>query len=503
MSGLEGRVGRAGARAEVVGRQGARAAYGPAGLREWLETTSPGWAWDPPHLRLIQERLERMTRGELRRLMVFVPPRHGKSELATIRYPIYRLERDPALRVIVAAHTQMLADHFSRLARRIARERLALSDERSAAQEWQTTAGGGVQAVGVGTGVTGRGAGLIAIDDPVRGREEAQSERLRERVYEWYRSDLFTRGEPDCPILLIQTRWHEEDLAGKILASEDGARWEVVRIPALAETQEDRDEWARKHGRPTGEPDPLGRAPGEPIWPERYSLAELEMRRRVLGESGFASLFQQTPYPAGGGMFRREWFLTVEEAPPIRCVRFWDCGSKAGPRNSYTCGALLGRTATGKWYLKHLVRGRWEYPDAKNVILSTALTDGRSVPVGIEDTANGTALVQDLRRDPRASGVRLTPIKPVGDKVVRAGAWASLAQGGLFHLAAGGWNEAFLDEAQAFPYGAYDDQIDAVSGAHGMLVQHLYLLSGFTEDEKLRLKRLGPAGPVVRWPKRF
>ncbi len=260
--------------------------------------------------------------------MVFMPPRHGKSELVTIRYPIYRMERNPRLKVILAAHTQDLADEFSGHARRIARERLTLSREQAALSDWKTAAGGGLTAVGVRTAVTGRGGGLIVIDDPVKGHEEAANAKERAKLHQWYRTDLFTRGEPKAPMLLIQTRWHEEDLAGTILRSPEGPRWEVLRLPALAETQEERDDWARKHGRPTGEPEPLGREPGAALWPEQYSREDL--LGAVLTPAEFASLYQQTPFPTGGTLFQRAWFDAAEGMPEgVRCLRFWDCAGKA------------------------------------------------------------------------------------------------------------------------------------------------------------------------------
>jgi predicted phage terminase large subunit-like protein len=466
-------------------RVGRRRRGGLPGLTEWLGEASPELRWDFPHLALIQEALERITRGELRRLMLFLPPRHGKSELVTIRYPVYRLEREPKLRVIVAAHSADLAQTFSRLGRSLARERLFMSDERSAVEEWQTKAGGGLRPVGVQTGVTGRGADLIVIDDPVAGYADAQNEKRRNLTWEWYRNDLHTRTSKGAAILLIQTRWHEDDLAGRILRSDEGANWEVIRIPAYAETQEERDDWARKHGRPAGEADPLVREAGEPLCPELIPVEELERQRRTLGPNAFSALYQQTPHPSAGGMFQREWFRVIEATPNIRFVRFWDCAGKAGPNNSYTAGALLGRDIFGKWYLKHMIRGKWDYPDAKRVILTTAATDGRNTPIGIEETANGLALLPDLRRDPAAAGYSITAIKVRGDKVARAGPWASLAMGGVFHLMAGGWCEAFMDEAQAFPFGHYEDQIDAVSGAHEMLIRYNYLLGcGWSREEE-------------------
>ena len=169
----------------------------------WLQGVNPYWHWDWAYLQYIQEKLKQVTSGECKRLMLTLPPRHGKSSLVTIRYPVWRLERDPSLRVIVGAYNQSLSESFSRKARRIALSRFDLSTERATAGEWETTAGGGMRAVGVGTGVTGHGADLIILDDPVKNREEASSEVYRKRVYEWYTDDLYTRLEPDGAIVLI------------------------------------------------------------------------------------------------------------------------------------------------------------------------------------------------------------------------------------------------------------------------------------------------------------
>src|SRR5574343_43352 len=186
----------------------------------WLRQVTPAYTWNWPYLDTIREHLNRIERGMCKRLAIFIPPRHGKSQLATIRFPVYCLERNPKRRVIVGAYNQTLAEEFSRQARRIARERIALSAERVTANDWQTAAGGGLRAAGVGGGVTGHGADLIIIDDPVKSREEANSLAYRERVWDWYREDMYTRLEPGGAMVLIQTRWHEDDLAGRILASE-------------------------------------------------------------------------------------------------------------------------------------------------------------------------------------------------------------------------------------------------------------------------------------------
>jgi predicted phage terminase large subunit-like protein len=218
--------------------------------------------------------------------------------------------------------------------------------------------------------------------------------------------------------------------------------------------------------------DTLGRAPGTALWPERFNEEALRGIARVLGPS-FAALYQGRPKPATGGLFRREWFDVVARAPEgIPWVRFWDTAAKAGQQSDYWAGAKVGRSEDGHWYISGMVRGRWEYPDARRVVLATAALDGPAVTVGIEESASGTALLQDLRRDTAAQGHAFWPLGVRADKAVRAGVWASQAQGGLVHLVAGPWTEAFLEEVLRFPLGRHDDQVDAVSGACELWLEH-------------------------------
>jgi hypothetical protein len=212
--------------------------------------------------------------------------------MVTMRYPVWRLIGRPDLRVIIGAYNHELALEFSGFARNLARECGLLGPTSVAAHDWRTTAGGGIRAVGVGSGVTGRGANLIIIDDPVKSREEAESEAYRRRVWNWYRDDIYTRLEPNGAVILIQTRWHGDDLAGRLLAeaAAGGEAWEVINLPALADAN-----------------DPLGRQPGEALCPERFSVADLERVRTVLGTYSFEALYQQRPRPQAGALMKREW----------------------------------------------------------------------------------------------------------------------------------------------------------------------------------------------------
>ncbi len=264
----------------------------------WLKTQPGMWNWDWRHQLYIYEHLKRVTDGTCKRLMIFLPPRHGKSELVTVRYSAWRLQRDPSLNVILGSYNQRLANRFSRKVRRVIADAMSVppaaagglsqksaqmekNDDQYAHQahiaspnrsntllqppaaaggtdpatqspfpfarqrpansvaEWETTMGGGLRAVGVGGGVTGFGASLIVIDDPVKSRAEAESAKIREKVWDWFNDDLYTRLEPNGAIILIQTRWHEDDLAGRLLREmEDGGeQWEVISLPAIAESE--------------------------------------------------------------------------------------------------------------------------------------------------------------------------------------------------------------------------------------------------------------------------
>lgn len=421
----------------------------------WLPVVSPGWPWHYPHLVYLRAALQAVTDGTCRRLMIFLPPRHYKSEMVTVRYSAWRLERDPGLRVIVGAYNHLLAEKFSRKARRIVTARVPLSSDRTAVFDWETAAGGGMRAVGVGGGITGQGGDLIIIDDPVKSREEANSDAYRDRVYGWYTDDLYTRGEADTALILIATRWHEDDLPGRILASEDGPNWTVISLPAEAE-----------------EGDPLGREIGAALCPAKFDLAALADRRRVLGASYYA-LYQQRPQPPEGVMFQRPWFTIVPAGPreAIR-VRYWDnAGTKDG--GAFTCGVLVARDRQGLFYIEDLVRGQWEAGERETVKRQTAILDaaryGAEVRIWNEQEpgSGGKESAQATIRN--LAGFRVYAEPVTGDKVTRAEPFAAQAQAGNVRIVRDTderrWVSGYLDRVTAFPLGRYKDDVDATAGA--------------------------------------
>ncbi len=234
-------------------------------FEQWLKSASSNLTWNWAHQIHLYERLKKITEGDIKRLMIFMPPRHSKSETVTVHYSAYRIEMDRKLNMILGCYNQKLANRFSRRIKRIVEERkVALTKDRRSAEEWETREGGGVRAVGVGAGVTGFGAKLIIIDDPVKNRAQAESETYRENTWDWFNDDIYTRLEPDAAIILIQTRWHEDDLAGRLIKESEtgGEQWEIVKLAALADEHAD---------------DPLGRSPGD----GREACARYRARERA------------------------------------------------------------------------------------------------------------------------------------------------------------------------------------------------------------------------------
>ena len=432
-----------------------------------IEALAPLGQAPARHHRLLIRELQAIEDGTNDRLMVLMPPGSAKSTYASKLFPAHYLARHPQSLVIGASHVQSLADSFSGDVQRFIRDHertLGYRLENEAAELWRTTKGGVYRAVGTGGSVTGRRADLIIWDDPLKGRIEADSPTIRANVWAWYRSDLYTRMKPGARVVLVLTRWHHDDPAGRLLSEMQtgGDKWRVLSLPAIAESN-----------------DELGRKPGEALWPEWEDLAALDRKRRVLGEREWASLFQQRPTVQEGAIIRRDWWRK-HDAPvekPEMVLMSLDTAYTSKEANDPSACTIWHLTADGhhrsKLLLRYAWRERMEFNELVRHILETA-AEKRFCPVGVplrvlvEAKASGLSVIQELRR--RMPSLVVTPVAPLGDKVARAHAVSSLLEGGVVSaMSSDGEFRPFaqmvIDECAAFPQGANDDLVDSTTQA--------------------------------------
>jgi predicted phage terminase large subunit-like protein len=431
---------------------------------------SPNW-----HNELIAAKLEACCRGEIRRLIINVPPRSLKSHAATVALPAYLLGHKPSAQIICASYGQDLASKHSMDCRNLMSsgwyKRLfntRLSPQKQSVQEFLTTGGGSRLSTSVGGVLTGRGADLIIIDDPLK-PEEALSKTQRNAVNEWYDHTLYSRlndKQTGCIILIMQ-RLHEDDLVGHVLEQEE---WDHIRLPAIAEEEETHVIQSLSKSRT------VQRHIGAPLHPERESLATLEHLRQTIGEYNFAGQYQQQPAPLGGGMIKREWFQTYN--PQNRPQSFdyifqsWDTANKVTELSDHSACTTWGKTGQ-HLYLLHVYRKKMDYPTLKRAVAEQALL-WRARAIVIEDKASGTQLIQDLSSEGVYNIQRYQPA-PNQDKIMRMFASCNLIENGFVYLPEkADWLTEYLTELTNFPNGKYDDQVDSTSQALDW-VKRIYL----------------------------
>jgi predicted phage terminase large subunit-like protein len=449
-------------------------------LLNFTRLTYPTYVAEAPH-ELITQKLDGVVAGEIKRLMIFMPPQHGKSELVSIRLPAYWLGKRPDDPVILTSYSASLAHKNSRAARDIVESDLYKSifpgvetrKDSRAVDRWQLKGRrGSVLAAGADGPLTGNGGLLGVIDDPFQNWETAQSATMRQKVWEWWRGTFRTRIWEHGAIVLLMTRWHEDDIAGRLLNSQ-GDQWEVLRLPAIAETQQERDENAKRMKMPIGDPDPLGRDAGQPLAPKRYSLSALEAIKTDSGSMVWGSEYQAAPRAAEGNRIKRAWFEIVEAIPAGgRFMRYWDkAGTEGG--GAYTAGVLICEYKK-VFYIVDVQRAQLSAMERENLIKQTAHLDRQrygQFPIYIEQEpgSSGKESAQATIRNLVGFVVRADP--PSGDKDVRLHPFEVQAEAGNVRLLRGAWNFDYLEELTAIPNGTYRDQADATSGAFNKLIR--------------------------------
>ena len=409
------------------------------------------------HHRLISQKLEAVERGEIKRLMISMPPRHGKTMTASEFYPAWYLGRNPDKYVIAATYAQDFADDIGRKVRNQLTDPIfqaifpgvsARSDSTSA-KRFHTPQGGVYFAVGVGGPITGRGAHLLLIDDPIKGREDADSDTQRRKLKDWYTSVAYTRLMPDGAIVVIQTRWHEDDLSGWLLSDHSHENWDVLSLPAIDDD-------------------------GVALWPEQYPADRLREIERTIGPRDWASLYQQRPAPAEGALFDVSAIQVVDALPTgLTLVRGWDFAAteQVGSNNpDWTAGALLGRSSDGVFYIADMARLRGTPMAVERALVGTASQDGKSVKISIPQDPGQAGKSQVLYFTQKLAGFTIASSPETGDKATRAAPFASQIEAGNVKMLRGAWNRELLDELRMFPNGTKDDQVDALSRAFNELI---------------------------------
>lgn len=415
--------------------------------------------------------------------MVCMPPGSAKSTYASVLFPAWWLAQGPNRSVIGASHTMDLASGFSRRVRAQVREYgpllgYGLQDE--AVELWTTSSGGQYRAAGVGGAITGFRADLAVIDDPVKNRESADSETWRDRAWDWWQSDLLTRLKPGAPVVLIMTRWHEDDIAGRLLEREPD-NWRVLTLPAVAEAN-----------------DPLGREPGAALWADDdYGYAaDMLVKRSTTDARTWSALYQQRPSPETGDYFRREWLRPAISMPPRAQLRIYGASDYAvtADGGDYTVHVVIGMDADGSLWLLDLWRGQ-----AASDVWVDAFCDlvTQWKPIGwAEETGQiraGVGPFLDRRQRERRAFVARQQFPTRGDKAVRAQSIRGrMALHGLNVPASAPWRADFEAELMSFPAGKHDDQVDAL----GLVGQ---LLDVMTEAERPK----PPPEQIDRWDRVF
>lgn len=397
----------------------------------------------------------RVREGKGARVMVFMPPRHGKSEVSTKKAPAFLLNRNPTWEIIISSYSADLAYDFSKIARNTFKEHsylfgLELAKDSGAVGRWGIEGyRGGLAAAGVGGPITGRGAHVAIIDDPFKNWQDASSKTIRDNVWDWYRSTLRTRLAPGGAIFLVMTRWHEDDLATRLLkeAEADGEKWDVISLPAIAE-----------------ENDILGRKEGEGLWPERFSREDYHNTKRAVGSKLWSALYQQKPSPGDGTIFKRSWFRFYKVTPKFeRIIQSWDCTFKDSSSSDYVVGQIWGKIGADK-YLLDQVRAKMSFTETIQAIKSLTAKWPQASAKYIEDKANGPAVISALEREIPG----LIPVNPDGGKVVRAQAVSADYEAGNVFLpdpTIAPWIHDYIEEFVKFPNDEHDDQVDSSSQA--------------------------------------
>lgn len=427
---------------------------GTESLMDWIPIMSPTFD-SPRHLQKLAEVLVR-SQFEPVYCWISVPPRHSKTE-TLLHYVPWRLHRDPTSEIAYCTYEANLAYTKSRRMRELA-EQTGVQFKKSAksVKQWETEQGGKLIATGVGGPITGKGAKLLIIDDPLKNREEAESPVIRQKIWDWFTSTALTRVEPGGSVIVCHTRWHDDDLIGRI-QHEFGDSWTGISFPAVEET-----------------PQPDGTIHRRALWPSRWPLAELDLKRRLVGEYDWAALYQGQPRPKGGRMFgsacRYDLPMIVEDDKPYKIIIGADPAATEKTSADFSCAVVMAfsgefNTVNFRGDILEVYRAQVQIPEFVARLRDLAIKWG--APIAVEAVAGFKAVPQMLRNlDKR---LRIVEAPALGDKFTRAlpvsAAWNDPMGGRIRVPHQADWLSDFLSEVEKFTgvKDAHDDQVDAMA----------------------------------------
>jgi len=411
-----------------------------------------------PWLRYVSWQIAQEVAKGNARIIVSAPPRHGKTEMISYGTSAWFLENFPGKNVILTGYGAELMEVSGRRVRDLFRDSEGLLNTGITVERvnaFQTTTDGYMFSVGLGGAITGRGAHLLLVDDYIKEIKEALSPSQRDYVWNWWVTTARTRLEPNASVIIIATRWHSDDLIGRLLRYFPG-RWKNFVFPAICEEEQD----------------VIGRKRGEPLFPERFSMQDLEDLQVELGSTFFQALYQQRPVDEAKKLADGNWLLKSDQLPSLprlKIIRMWDLAATEGG-GDYTVGSLCGWDREhNKFFILNVIRRQLSPHAVEDLVRNTALEDGVATEIGIEQEPGsaGKALVEHYARSV-VPEFRVEAIPVVKNKIVRAQPLLAAAEASNVILIAGPWNEAYVREFDTFP-GDFDDQIDTTSAAYTKL----------------------------------
>lgn len=425
--------------------------------------------WIPAkHLLYISTKVATAIERGRARIIVTMPARHGKSEFVSVNTPIWFLDRWPRKHIILCSYGAELATEFSRKVRDTINEnpellRVRLRQDVQAVAKFVTTEDGGMIAAGIGGPITGKGAHLFIIDDYVKNAEDSLSETKRRTAWEWLKSTALTRLEPDASIIILATRWNDQDLIGKVQEEWAFMNWETINFPAFAE-----------------ENDPIGREVGEPLWPERYTTEALLEIKEAVGSYWWDAMYQQHPRSSMGGMELGECYKKIKrsELPHPRnfkMVRTWDFAASEAT-GDFTAGPLYAMDKeTNKFYILDMQHFQKSPEGVEKMVHACAVGDGVHTPIWIEQEpgSSGKQVVEHYAKEV-VPGFVCKGERPTGPLEARASPFLASVEAGNVYIVEDDWNEYLRKETNAFPEGEHDDMIAALALAHHHVMRGRY-----------------------------